>query len=153
MMLALVALTNGLLTVPPAQWRALTLGSPSPGTYVEVEFNVRKGSRVQALLLTRPDAERLHRGRTPSPECSSGFEREARMRCRVQEADEYVLIVDNRIEARLPAEVHLRVDLQSPPSVIFREVPPERRRVVVALSLAFFGAVVVFSARQFLKHT
>jgi hypothetical protein len=32
-----------------------------------------------------------------------------------------------------------------------RELPPERRRAVVALSLLVFGLIVVVSARQFLR--
>jgi hypothetical protein len=98
---------------------------------------------VQALLLTRTAAERFHRGRSFEPICSSGFQSDIR--------GSYVLIVDNRIEAR-PATLHLRVHLQTPPDVIVRELPPQRRQAVVALSIAFFGAVLLFSARQFLKH-
>ena len=65
---------------------------------------------------------------------------------------DYVLVLDNRIEARFPAEVSLRVELSIPKrwpkSARF---PRERRRATVALSLLFFGAVVVFSAAKFLR--
>jgi hypothetical protein len=149
--LAVLAIVNGVLTVPPSHWKAIDLGSPTGGTQLQIEFTVRSGSRVQALLLTRTAAERFHRGRSFEPICSSGFQSDIRMRCRVPEQGSYVLIVDNRIEAR-PATLHLRVHLQTPPDVIVRELPPQRRQAVVALSIAFFGAVLLFSARQFLKH-
>ena len=148
----LVNLTNGILSIPPSHWRAVTLGPLGRGTQVEIRYEVRGGSRVQALLLTKSDAERFHRGRSPAPVCSSGFQEEFRMRCRLPEAGDYVLMVDNRIESRTAAMVHVRVDLHEPGSAVVRELPPDRQRVVISLSLAFFGAVVVFSARQFLKH-
>lgn len=151
-LLALATLTNGVLSVPPSKWLPVDLGQLDPGTKIEIEFEVRSGSRVQAHVVTKGDAERFHRGRSMTPLCSSGFERASRLRCRVFESAHYVLIADNRIEGRIPASVHLRVDLQAPPTVVVRELPPERRRLVVALSLGFFGAVLVFSARQFLKH-
>jgi hypothetical protein len=75
------------------------------------------------------------------------------MRCRVPERGEYVLMIDNRIEARVPATVHLRLDVHAPADVVVRELPPERKRFIVAASLAFFGAVVLFSARKFLKQS
>jgi hypothetical protein len=119
---------------------------------VEIAFDVRQGSRVAASLVTAAQAVRFNRGRTVDPICASGYRQESRMRCRVPEAGQHVLLIDNRIERRLPASIHLVVELHPPHDVIVRELPPERKRLVIALSVAFFGAVVLFSARQFLKY-
>jgi hypothetical protein len=148
----LVVLTRGPLNIPPAQWQAISVPIPAPGTQVEIELEVRSGSRVQALLMTAAQAVRFNRGRAPVPICASGFRRQATLRCRVAEPGQHVLIVDNRIESRQPALIDLTVELHPPADVIVRELPPERRRLVIALSLGFFGAVVLFTARQFLKH-
>ena len=81
----------------------------------------------------------------------SGFEKSDQFRVFVPDAGQYVLILDNRIEARFPAEVSLRVELNAPHDTQVRTVPPERQRATIALSLLFFGAVVVFSAVKFLR--
>jgi hypothetical protein len=149
----LVILTDGLISIPPGQWRAISVLIPSAGTLVQMEHEVRDGGRVHTLLLPQSEAERFHRGRSVEPICSSGYQSEARLRCRVPAAGPHVLIVDNQITMRRPAMVHLRVDVRAPADVIVRELPPQRRRIVISLSLAVFGAIVVFSARQFLKHS
>ena len=150
----LVLLVDGIIEVPPSQWKAVQVNVPEHGTTVLCSFDVQtNGAKVQAMLMDRSQAERFHRGRNINPLYMTGFERSARFRYRVVEAGEYVLVLDNRLEGRRPAEVSLRIELVSAHSPTAREVPPERRRAIIALSLVFFGAVVVFSARQFLKHT
>jgi hypothetical protein len=148
----LVVLTDGLVNVPTSYWRAVPVPVLDNDTTVHCSFDVRtKGAKVQALLMERSQAERFHLGRSINALYVTGLETSARFRQRVPEAGNYILILDNRLE-RQPAEVALRIELTSPHGAAVREVPAERRKAVVALSLAFFGAVVVFSARQFLKH-
>ena len=149
----LVVLADGLVTVPPTYWRAIAVKVPENDTTVNCSFDVRtEGVKIQALLMERSQGERFRLGRSIDPLYVSGMEASARFRQRVYEAGDYILILDNRLEGKSPAEVALRIELSSPNSAVVREVPPERRRAIVALSLVFFGAVVVFSARQFLKH-
>jgi hypothetical protein len=104
------------------------------------------------MLMERSEFERFHRGRRANVLYETGFEKSARFRYRVPEAGEYVLLLDNRLEGRWPTQVSLRIEVTSARDAQITEVPPERRRLIVALSLLFFGAVVAFSARQFLKH-
>ena len=148
----LVVLTSGLVSVPASQWETVDLRIPEPGTTVDISFHVRHGSRVQVLLLEREEADRFHRGRSFDPLLTTGFQSSGRVRYRVAERGEYVLLIDNRIEGRGPTLVDLRVEA-TPHHVNVRELPPERRRAVVALSLLFFGATVFFSARQLLKYS
>jgi hypothetical protein len=62
-----------------------------------------------------------------------------------------VLLLDNRLEGRYPAQVKLRLEVSFPKDGRVQTVSAERKRLVVALSLFFFGAVVTFSAARFLR--
>lgn len=152
-LLALAVLMNGsLVDVPPSTWRAVDLPIAQHETVVDGDFEVIRGSKVQVLIADRDQAERLHKGRSFRPVYSSGFRKDGRFRITVHEAGSYVLLVDNRIEGRGPATVRLNVSTSNRVSIETRELPPGRRRAVIAISLLFFGAVVAFSAWQFLSH-
>lgn len=151
--LTLVVVVNSLLSVPPSQWQGINLQIPEHGTTVDVSFRVESGSRVQVMVLEPAEAERFHRGRSFEPLFTTGFQNSGRIRYRIREAGSYVLMIDNRLEGRGPTMLDLRVELTNPGSVHARELPAERRRAVVALSMVFFGVVVIYSARQFLKNS
>ena len=87
-----------------------------------MNFNVENGSRVQAIVLSREEAERFNRGKSIRPLLMSGFEKSDQFRVFVPDAGDYVLVLDNRIEARFPAEVSLRVELNAP-----HDTPGENR--------------------------
>ena len=149
----LVVLANGLVTVPASHWQAVAVEVPQNGSTVFCTFEVRSGAeRIQALLVSRAQAERLNRGRRVNFLYATGYERSDSFRVRVDDAGSYVLLLDNRLNGRTPAEVALRLEVTHPRSIEVREASPERRRAVVALSLLFFGAVLVFSAREYFKH-
>ncbi|HYP08292.1 MAG TPA: hypothetical protein VER03_18810 [Bryobacteraceae bacterium] len=120
---------------------------------MQLSFNVQNGgSNLQAMILTGDEAERFHRGRSVRPIFSSGFKGSGEYRIVIPDAGDYVLLLDNRLEGRFPTEVALKFDVTYPADLSVRTVPPERRRATVALSLLFFGAVVVFSAVKFLRN-
>lgn len=150
--LLLFLLTQTVLKVPPSHWTAIELKVPQHGSTVHLSFDVRSSdSRIQAMILSRTEAERFHRGRSARPLFATGFERSADHRVYVPDAGDYVLMLDNRLEGRFATEVALKFDVSHPTDVRVRTVPPERRRATVALSLLFFGAVVVLSAVKFLR--
>jgi hypothetical protein len=149
----LAVLTSGLISVPASQWQTVTFHVPEPGTTVEISFEVRQGSRVGVLLLDRRQAARFHRGRPVDPAVSTPFQNSGRIRYRLAEPGDYVLVVDNRVEQRQAALVDLRVETSGSQTGVVSELPPARRRTVVALSLLCFGALVFFSARQLLRHS
>jgi hypothetical protein len=149
----LVLLADGLVSVPPSGWKAIEVKIDRNHTAVQCSFHVKtKGTKVQAWLMDRSQAERFNRGWSVKALYFTGFEESMRFRVMAPDAGDYVLMLDNRLEGRWPAEVELRIELSNPQNVNVRELAPDRRRMVVALSLIVFGAVVVFSARQFLKH-
>jgi hypothetical protein len=147
----LVILADSVVKVPASHWTAIELKIPQNRMTLNVSFAVENGSRVQAIVLSHEEAERFNRGKSIRPLLMSGFEKSDQFRVFVPDAGQYVLILDNRIEARFPAEVSLRMDLTAPHDTQVRTVPPERQRATIALSLLFFGAVVVFSAVRFLR--
>jgi hypothetical protein len=147
----LVILMDSIVKVPPSHWTSIELKVPRNSTTVNVSFKVENGSRIQAIVLGREEFERCGRGKSIRPLLMSGFEKSDQFRVFVPDAGDYVLVLDNRIEARFPAEVSLRVELSVPSDAPVRFVSPERRRATIALSLLFFGAVVVFSAAKFLR--
>jgi hypothetical protein len=109
------------------------------------------GTRSEAILLTRRDAERFNQGRSYHPLASTGFQNTARLRYEIDEPGDYVLLLDNRLESGRTTDVSLKINLRDPPSIVAGTVSPERRQVVITLSLLFFLGVVMFSARQFMK--
>src|SRR4051812_33094550 len=141
-LLALLAvLTDGVVSVPASHWSAIDLPVAHAGTVVEATFSVPRGATaVEAVLVTRRDADRFNAGRSYRPVCRSGFVAEGKLRCEVEQKGEYILLLDNRIEGRHPVEVTLRVVLREPDSVIAVTLPPQKRAIVIALGLLFFVA-------------
>ena len=152
MLLALLLLlTESVVKVPPSHWTAIALRVDQNSTTVHGWFDVRNGVKVQAVVLSRAEAERFNRGRSIQALFSSGFETSTKFHVLIPEAGDYVLLLDNRLESRFPAEVGLSFELTHLDNLSIQEVPAQRRHVTVALSLLFFGAVVVFSATKFLR--
>jgi hypothetical protein len=151
MLLLLLLLTETVVKVPAAHWTAIELKIDQNSTTVHADFEVRNGSKIQAMVLSREEAERLNRGRSVRPLFSSGFLQSDQFRVLVPDAGDYVLLLDNRLNERFPAEVALKFELTHIDDSQVRYVPEGRRHATVALSLLFFGAVVVFSAVKFLR--
>jgi hypothetical protein len=147
-----VLLTDAIVEVPRSGWRAIELPVPHNGSVVEGRFQAVRGARVQLLILPLSEAQRLNRGRSFRPLYSSGFRDSGRFQVSVSDAGAYVLVIDNRIEGRFPAQVRLDVDVSHQNEVEVRELPPERRRAVVAVSLLGFGAIVAGTAWLFLRQ-
>jgi hypothetical protein len=148
----LLFLTQTVVKVPPSHWTAIGLDIAENGSTVHFSFEVENGgSSVQAIVLSRAEAERFNRGRSIRPVFTSGFTKSGDHRVLVPDAGDYVLLLDNRLEGRFPTEVSLKFDVSRPHDVRVRTISRERQRATVALSLLFFGAVVVFSAAKFLR--
>jgi hypothetical protein len=151
--LLLFLLTETRIKVPASHWTAVALEIPKNSTTLHLSYKVENGaSGIQAIVLSRAEAERFNRGRSIRPIFMSGFGKSGQHRVLVPDAGNYVLLLDNRLEGRFPTEVSLEFDLSNATDVRVRTVPPERRRATVALSLLFFGAVVVFTAVKFLRN-
>ena len=151
--LALLAiLTDGVLSVPASRWSAIDVPVNHSGTVVEASFSVPSGNTaVEAILVTRKDADRFNAGRSYQPVCRSGYQTEGKIRCEAEQKGDYVLLIDNRIEGRKATEVSVKISLREPASIIAITVPPQKQAIIISLSLLFFVAVVMYSARQFMR--
>ena len=148
----MTVLLDSTITVPKSHWIAVEVKIDKPHTVVECTVEVENGSStVDALLMSRVDAERFNRGRSFRPIYSTGFQTSSRFRHEVETAGDYVLLLDNRLEGRSATNAHVRIELWNPDAANPKTVPPEKQRVIIALSLLFFVGVAAISARQFLK--
>src|SRR3982751_496377 len=125
-------LSHSLIQVPASHWTAVQLRVAEHETTVECRFRVVKGSQVQVFIVDRHQAERFHHGRSFGPVFASGFQSEGHFRTVVHEAGDYVLLLDNRIDARGPAVVEVTLEETRKPAFQARELPPARRQAVVA---------------------
>jgi hypothetical protein len=152
-LLALLAiLTDGVVSVPASHWSAIDVPVAQSGTIVEVLFSVPSGATaVEAILVTRKDADRFNVGKSYHPLCRSGYQTEGKLRCEMEQKGDYILLLDNRIEGRKPVEVSVKIAMREPASIIAITVPPGKRAVIIALALLFFVGVVMYSARQFMR--
>ncbi|HYP14914.1 MAG TPA: hypothetical protein VEQ63_13385, partial [Bryobacteraceae bacterium] len=117
-------------------------------------FEVRgDSSKVQALLLDRIQANRFHRGGRYQALYTTGFQSSDQFRVRLDQPGDFVLMLDNRLGAATAADVSVLVELTPNRAGEIRELPPERRRTVVSLSLLFLGAVIALFARFLMKAT
>ena len=150
MLLAVAALFwEGTVTVPPSHWKVIDIPVDQPGVDIRCTFEVaERSSSIQAQIVTARNAERFSHGQSFSALASTGFEREGTLHYFAEEPAKYFLLLDNPIEARHPAEVALKIVLDRPDHVAARTLPPEKRHVVVLLSVLFFLAAVAFSARK-----
>ena len=135
--------------VPAAQWRAFDLELRQKPAMVTSNFAVvHGGSGVRMALLRRDDLDRLRAGERHRELAATEYERAASLRYPAREGA-YSLVIDNRLEGREPASVHLRVALvftDGMPAAI--ELPPGRKAAVIALSILFFALVVYFAGRK-----
>ena len=137
--LLLLLATESVVKVPPSHWTAIQLKADHNNTTALVDFEVRNGGKIQALVMTRAEAERVNRGRPNRSLYTTGFKESARFRVVIPDAGEYIVLLDNRLEARFPAEVILRLETTHSDNSKVGYVPDERRRLTIALSLLFFA--------------
>src|SRR4051812_4848308 len=106
----LVILADGVISVPASHWSAVDVPVAKPDSIVDTTFSVPSGATgIEAILVTRKDAERFNSGRSYRPICRSGYQKEGRFRCEVVQAGDYILLLDNRLEGRKSTEVTVKI--------------------------------------------
>jgi hypothetical protein len=137
--------------VGPARFRTLDLSLPEEPARVLCSFEVLAGgSGVRAVLLRKEDAERWLRGEAHHVEASTPFLRRGAFSHKPADPDHYLIVLDNRLEARSPAEVHLlvRTIQGDAPAASVSYPDPRKGQLLLWSSFALFAVLAVYSARQ-----
>lgn len=137
--------------VGPARFRTLDLSLPEEPARVLCSFEViAGGSGVRAVLLKKEDAERWLRGEAHQVEASTPFLRRGAFSHKPADPDHYLIVLDNRLEARSPAEVHLlvRTVQGDGPAGAVSFANPRKGQLLVWSSFALFAVLAIYSARQ-----
>lgn len=145
-----VAMIDDIVRVPPAAWRGVDVTLRQRAATVECNFLVAEGrSGVRVMLLDRAEVSRMRDGRSFDTLAGTGYVRSGHFRVAVPRPSDYFVVVDNRMEGRDTAEVHLQVALVfDEGNLTVRQAPLSRRVAVIAGSLAFFFGVCLFAWRK-----
>ena len=143
-----LTLFDGTIRVPRSQWRAINVNLQQRPATIEVKYKVTSGrSGVRVVLMTRDDVRRFSEGLSHRALAQTPFQPEGTFRHMVANPGEYQVLIDNRLEGRGPAEVHLAVSLLFHEFTSFepRTLPKAFRRQVVVISLLMFAVVAGWS--------
>lgn len=148
---AQVAIIDDIVRVPPSEWRMLDLLLRQQAATVELSYTVNQGrSGVRVALMERSEVDRMRSGKSFRTVAGTSFNQAFTFRATVPRPGDYAILVDNRMEGRDTAEVHLQVSLvfrqtSAVGLVPVRFVSPARRAAVITLSLAFFFGVCAYA--------
>jgi hypothetical protein len=150
---ARVVLADELVRVPPAQSRAIPILLKQQGAVLECRWAVlRGGSGVRLSLLSAAEALRLEAGQRHRPLASTPYRKTGSFRQPVTAPGEYRLVIDNRLEGRGPALVHVELSaVFGDPLLQVRELDAGRRATVVLVSLTLFLAVAGWAGWRILR--
>jgi len=144
-----VELADEVYHIPPRNWRYMELGLRQQPALVNARFEVDEGpARVRLALMTRDELERLRAGASHGLISLTPAGATGRLFTDLTQAGDYVLVVENRGAAE--AVVHLRVllDFSGQHALSVTQISPQRRAVVVGISLAVFCGIAAYSARR-----
>jgi hypothetical protein len=136
------------VTVSPSKVRPLEFDLASPNTRVLCKFHVVEGlSGVRAVLLKRDDVRAWLAGRAGCSLASTGLAGSGGFMFLVGEAGAYAIVLDNRLEDRAAAVVHLQVKLLSGAGAAgpVQLADPLRARLLVWGSILIFGLASLYT--------
>jgi len=145
-----VLLVDDTYRIPAGDWRYVDVQLKQKVATIDCEFQMAKGaSGVRLAIVTVDDMRRFRKGDNHSTIAGTSYATTGRLRARLPMPGRYAVVIDNRMEGRGPATVRLRVALDfSEAAAQARELTPERRWTVIAISLLVFFAIAVYSARK-----
>jgi len=146
-----VTIIDDIVRVPPAQWRLVDVLLRKQAPMVELSYMVAHGrSGVRVALMERSQVDRMRAGRSYTTVAGTPYSSSYTFRAAVPQPGDYAIVVDNRMDGRDTAEVHLHVSLlfdhwSAVGGYRVRQASTLRRIVVILLSLAFFAAVSAYA--------
>jgi hypothetical protein len=147
----IVTLFDDTVEVRPAHFRALELPTGAAEARIVCTFEVAAApSGVRALLLRPDDAARWAAGAPHAVLTGTGWGRRGAFSQLVRGASSYAVVLDNSLDARGPARVHLMIRLVYGATATGPVRFPATRKgtLLVWTSIGLFlGAVALASAR------
>jgi hypothetical protein len=144
-------LYDDVVMVGPSKTRTLSIPIVSEPTRVICSYEVLEGgSGVRAVLLRSEEAELWRRGEAHDVLAATAFSRQGAFSFVLKEPGSYQLVLDNRLEARGAAEVHLlvRLAMVDSRSAEPQSADPVKGQILVWSSLAFFAVCAVFTGAK-----
>jgi hypothetical protein len=141
-------LYDDAVLVAPGKMRTLDIELPGEAARVICSYQVLDGGAgVRAALLERDQMLRWHGGESHAVLASTPFATRGAFSHRVRLKGRYVLALDNRMEGRGPAKVHLLVRLVRVPETggPVHPADPLRAQILVWGSLAVFGLITFWA--------
>ena len=146
-----VALLDETVQVPAAEWRSFDIELRQQPAIIECRYWVDGGgggAGVRVALMRQEDLERLRAGLGYRVLAATEYQRSGQFRYGPGPLGDYSVVVDNRMEGRGAAQVHLAVSLEFPgPQPQARELSPQRRLVVILVTAAYMAAIAIFAVR------
>jgi hypothetical protein len=145
-----VALLDETVQVPAAEWRSFDIELRQQPAIIECRYWVDSGGAgVRVALMHQAELERLRAGLPHHVLTVTEYRKSGGFRYGPGPLGDYSLVVDNRLDGRDAAQVHLAASLEFPgPPPEARELSPQRRLVVILVTAAFMAAIAVFAVRR-----
>jgi hypothetical protein len=138
--------------IPAGDWKFVEIQLRQQPARISASYEVLSGSgKVRAALMLREDLERMN-GDLPGSIVQTEEGRNGFFVDPVRRRGDFVVVLDNQDEKQ-PATVRLRVglDFGGGPGTEVKQLTPQRRLTVMAISFAMFFGIVGFSARRLLQ--
>jgi hypothetical protein len=145
-----LTLVDETIEVPAQRWQAIDIELRQRPAIIECRYSVEGEVPDVRVALMRPaDVERLRDGIRHHVLAATEYGVTGALRLGPVPTGEYNVVLDNRLDGRGPARVHLTVYLVFPgPHHIARELSPQRRLWIILLSAIYVAALVFFVARK-----
>ncbi len=144
-------LTDDLYRIPAREWRFVEFVLKQQPVAVECNFQVVSGGPgVRLELVTKDQLRQFLFSKPHESLASTGYETRGELRLPVQSPGEYAIVIANSPRARVPASVHLHLDLDfsGTAGISARYLSPRRRWTIIAISFAAFFAIAIVSGRK-----
>ena len=145
--------------IDPGEWRYFEFPSKEKDARLQVQVDLQAPKNAPGVRVAVMNEEEFRRFRAGQPHraiASSAYRREGNLRTRLAEPGGYAVIIDNRLEGRRKSRVEMEVTLTTgpdPENLPVDYASPQKRLIVVSVSLAGFLLILVLSGRALWRAT
>ncbi len=145
--------------IDPGEWRYFEFPSKEKDARLSVQFEVQSPQSSSGVRIGVLAAEEFRRFRANQPNqalSASGYLKEGTLRTRLTQPGGYVVVIDNKMEGRRKYRVEMEVTLAygpDPESLPVVYASPQKRLVLVSVSLAGFLLILALSGRALWRAT